>query len=345
MIELLAKKKLPKRRRATFAATLIFADEPQLILLKDKDVPIIAVAVPDDDPGKMMFAATTMLRRDWQAYLDGNCDLRYLFTYPKTRHVYTFDYCTLKDNSVLMDPFFGPLPEEYLPDARLFAEFHTEELAVDPLAEGEEVLVVDGEWDMPEFGTFYQRFSDVYAFIAATRNFIDKTVDKEIKQAIATTFMTKPFRGGFSYVHFFQELVEKLMRSQRLGLEKISYASPGTVEIRGEDSLFDEMKDILPRYLENRTEISKQYGKLYNYLSENKYLQMSAEQYRSTDATDKFIMDEALILSQLMKAPDFETVSLLTRQHPLVSAKIVLAFCRRLEEAAAYFAQGRVSYQ
>jgi hypothetical protein len=244
-----------------------------------------------------------------------------------------------------MDPFFGALPEEHLPEPRMFAEFHTEELEVDPLAKGEEVLIVDGEWDMPEFGTFYQRFADVYAFIAATKNYIDKTVDREIKQGIAATFMTKPFKGGFSYVYFFQELVEKLMRSQRLGLEKISYASPGTVEIRGEDSLFDEMKDILPHYLENRTEISRQYGKLYNYLSENKYLQMSAEQYRSIAAVDKFIIDEALNLSKLMNSPDFETVSLLTQKHPLVSAKVVLAFCRRLEDAAAYFAQGRVSYQ
>ncbi|MBY5399760.1 hypothetical protein HFN01_33750 [Rhizobium leguminosarum] len=338
-------KKLLKRRRATFAATLVFADEPQLILLKDKGVPIIAVAIPDDNPAKMMFAATTMIRRDWQAYLDGNCDLRYLFTYPKMRHVYTFDYCTLKDNSVLMDPFFGPLPEEYLPDPRMFAEFHTEELQVDPLAKGEEVLVVDGEWDMPEFGTFYQRYSDVYAFIAAVRNYGDHAVAKDVKQGIAATFMTKPFKGGFSYVHFFQELVEKLMRSQRLGLEKISYASPGTVEIRGEDSLFDEMKDILPNYLENRAEISRQYGKLYSYLSQNKYLQMSAEQYRSIAAVDKFIFDESSILSNLMNFPDFGVVSQLTRDHPLVSAKIILAFCRRLEDAAAYFAQGRVSYQ
>jgi len=337
--------KLPKRRKAKYVATLIYADEPQLILLKDKDVPIVALAVPDDDSSKSMFVATTMLRRDWQAYLDGNCDLRYLYTYPKTRHVYMFDYCRIKDGTILMEPFFGELPEEYLPEPRFFSEHHTEELPVDPLADGEEILVVDGEWDMPEFGTFYQRYSDIYAFIAATKNVGSHAVDFETKQSIAATFLTKPFKGGFSYVYFFQELVAKLLRSQRLGLEKISYASPGTVEIRGEDKLFDEMKDIIPNFLERRTDISRQYNKLYEFLSKNKYLKMQADHYGAEPAIDKYINTEAETLADMMIAPDFKAVLALTHRHPLVTAKIIMAFYRRLDEAAAYFAQGRVSYQ
>ncbi|OYD03925.1 hypothetical protein AMK08_CH101954 [Rhizobium sp. N4311] len=336
--------KMPRKRKVTFAATLIFADEPQLVLLKDRDLPIVAVAIPDDDPRKSMFLATTLPRKEWQSYLDGNCDLRYLFTYPKARLVYTFDLNTMQDNIVRMDPYLEAIPEELLPEPRMFSVFHTEELPVEPMASDEEVLVVDGEWDMPEFGNFYQRYSDVYAFIAAIKNWKSLQVPIELRQKILQIFNTKPFQGGFSYVHFFQELNSRVQRTQRLGLDKISYASPGTVEIRGEAELFAEMQSLIPNFLEHRDEISEQYKKLYQYLSENRYLQMSGENYPDEPVISSYINSEARALAELMSEPDFDAVHALAHDNALVTAKIVLAFQRRLDEAAAYFAQGRVSF-
>lgn len=336
--------KKPRGRKATFAATLIYADEPQLILLKDGNMPIVAVAIPDDDLTKLMFIATTALRKDWQSYLDGNCDLRYLFTFPKTRRIYTLDLAGMKDNVVYMRPFDDVVPEEFLPEPRMFSEFHTEQLPVEPTASDEEVLVVDGEWDMPEFGNFYQRYSDVYAFIAALKNWNSAQLAYEVKQRILQTFTTKPFQGGFSYVHFFQDLNEQLQRTQRLGLDKISYASPGTVEIRGEADLFDEMQALIPAYLEEREAITQQYSKLHKYLSENRYLTMHGDRFVGGDAASDYIDREAKALADMMTEPDFDTIKKLAHGNSLVTAKIVLAFSRRLEEASSYFAQGRVSF-
>ncbi|MQX94870.1 hypothetical protein GHK03_01180 [Sinorhizobium medicae] len=336
--------KLPRKRKATFAHTLIYSDEPQLILLKDKSVNIVALAVPSEDADKSMFVATTVARRDWEAYLDGNCDLRYLFTYPKARIVYTFDLRKMSDNVVAMEPLLEAIPEEYLPEPRLFSTFHTELIPVDPIASDEEVLVVDGEWDMPEFGSFYQRYSDVYAFLAALKNWNEPDLALELKRRILDTFRTKPFLGGFSYVHFFQELNAQLQRIQRLGLEKISYASPGTVEIRGQARLFDDVKALVPHFLEHRDEISKQYNKLYKYLSENKYLAMPGDRYPNEPTVSRYINHEAKLLTELMAEPHFETVTALANRNALVTAKIVMSFYRRLDDATAYFAQGRVSF-
>lgn len=336
--------KKPRGRKATFAATLIYADEPQLILLKDGNMPIVAVAIPDDDLTKQMFIATTALRKDWQSYLDGNCDLRYLFTFPKTRRIYTLDLAGMKDNVVYMRPFDDVVPEEFLPEPRMFSEFHTEQLPVEPTASDEEVLVVDGEWDMPEFGNFYQRYSDVYAFIAALKNWNSAQIAYEAKQRILQTFTTKPFQGGFSYVHFFQDLNEQLQRTQRLGLDKISYASPGTVEIRGEADLFDEMQALIPAYLEDREAITLQYSKLHKFLSEHRYLTMHGDRFPAGDGASDYIDREAKALADMMTEPDFDTIKKLAHGNSLVTAKIVLAFSRRLEEASSYFAQGRVSF-
>lgn len=334
-----------RNRRAKFIATLIYADEPQLIYLKDRDVPVVALAVPDEDVSRSMFVATTASKKDWQSYLDGNCDLRYLFTYPKARLIYTFDLNDLKDGYVKLEPFKNQIPEAFLPAPRMFSVFHTEEFEVEPTAADDEVLIVDGEWDMPEFGNFYQRYSDVYAFIAAIRNWKSAGILAEVKQNIQHVFHSKPFQGGFSYVHFFNDLAEQLLRSQRLGLEKISYASPGTVEIRGESAIFDELESLIPHFMDDRLNIYRQYLKLYKYLSENKYLQMPGDHYVHVDAVTAYIIDEARALSEMMTEPDFETVHALARQNPLVTAKIILSFYRRLDEAAAYFAQGRVSFK
>lgn len=333
-----------RRRKAKFAATLIYADEPQLILLKDKDLPIVALAIPDEDPAKSMFIATTVLRKDWQSYLDGNCDLRYLFTFPKTRRIYTLNLAEIEGDYIYMAPYDDVVPEDFLPEPRMFSEFHTELLPVEPVASDEEVLVVDGEWDMPEFGNFYQRYSDVYAFIAALKNWNSVQLATDVKRRILETFTGKPFQGGFSYVHFFQDLNDQLQRTQRLGLDKISYASPGTVEIRGEADLFSEMQNLIPTYLENRVEITAQYSKLYKYLSEHRYLTMHGDRFPGDAVVSGYIDQEAKTLADLMSEPDFNSVQALAHNNALVTAKIILAFSRRLEEASSYFAQGRVSF-
>ena len=333
-----------RRRKAKFAATLIYADEPQLILLKDKDMPIVALAIPDEDSAKSMFLATTVLRKDWQSYLDGNCDLRYLFTFPKTRRIYTLNLAEIEGDYVYMAPYDEVVPEDFLPEPRMFSEFHTELLPVEPVASDEEVLVVDGEWDMPEFGNFYQRYSDVYAFIAALKNWNSVQLANDVKRRILETFTGKPFQGGFSYVHFFQDLNDQLQRTQRLGLDKISYASPGTVEIRGEADLFSEMQNLIPTYLENRVEITAQYSKLYKYLSERRYLTMHGDRFPGDAVVSAYIDQEAKNLADLMSEPDFTSVQTLAHNNALVTAKIILAFSRRLEEASSYFAQGRVSF-
>jgi hypothetical protein len=337
--------KLFRRRKAEYKATLIYADEPQLILLSDGRSPILAVAIPDNDPNKAMFLAVSVSKKNWQNYLDGNCDLRYLYTYPKLRTIYSFDLNLAVNNFVTMDQVtLDPVPEDWLPEPRLFSVYHTEPLPTEPVATGEEVLVVDGEWDIPEFGTFYQRYSDIYAFLAAIRNWMDASVSEEAKRKLLLAFRTKPFQGGFSYVHFFDELVSSLSRNQRLGLEKISYASPGTVEIRGEQTIFGDIEEMVPAFLETRSTISEAYRSLYSYLSQNKYLQMAGENFRPDEPAAPFILRQTKTLALMMGIDDFDAVLNLTGGNALVTAKIILSFHRRFEEAAAYFAQGRVSY-
>ncbi|WP_262032562.1 hypothetical protein [Microvirga sp. Mcv34] len=333
-----------RKRKAEYLATLIYLDEPQLLALRAQKAHVVAVAVPSEDPDEALFLAVTVSSRNWESYLDGTTDLRFLFTYPKDRLLYYFDLMAMKDNKVTMTPFSGLVPEEHLPLPRLFSTEHTEEFDIGGRAEDEEHLIIDGEWEMPEFGQFYQRYSDIYAFVASLQNWSDPNRDQKIKNSIVKTYRERAFEGGFSYVHFFHGLNDNMPRDERPGLERIKYASPGIVDITGKAEIFADLENIVRNYLNDRNSISEAYAKLYAYLSRNKYLQMPGNKYDKNDATAGYIFAEAEALSNKLGTIDFSVVKELADQNALVVAKIILALYRRVESAASFFAQGRMSF-
>lgn len=171
---------MAQRRSASYVRTLVYMDEPHLILLKSYKTNVIALAV-SSPAEEARFIATTVSTRDMEAYRDGHVDLRYLFTYPTMRSIYSFNLMDMIDNKVLMSPFEQQIPEDYLPSPRFFSTSHTED--EDEIAEPSDIqsLIVDGEWDMPDFGEFYSRYSDVYYFLSASHAFTDDSVDLEKK--------------------------------------------------------------------------------------------------------------------------------------------------------------------
>src|SRR6476661_1009027 len=98
------------KRAATYVTTLVYMDEPQLILLKAYKTSVVALAIPSKE-NEALFIATTASQKDWNDYVDGNVDLRFLFTYPTVRTIYKFDLLTMKDNRFLMLPWEGQIPE------------------------------------------------------------------------------------------------------------------------------------------------------------------------------------------------------------------------------------------
>ena len=206
-------------------------------------------------------------------------------------------------------------------------------------------MIVDGEWELTDFGQFQQKFSDVYTFLVSEKNWIDVAANENTKKRIKQAFNNRPFQGGFSYVHLFKDLNDNVPRSDKISLNKIRYASPGKVEVFGKDEIFTTLERIIPNFVENRDNLKKEYGKFYKYLSKNKFLQMNGDHYVKGDASEKYIFSSTEILCQLMLAPNFNTVKSLSNENALVCAKVVLAFYRRLEESALYFSQGRVSYE
>lgn len=333
------------RKRANYVDTLIYLDEPQVLALSiSAGLMVVAVAVPDNDPEKSMFLATTVRTRHWEAYLDGTVDLRYLFLYPRGRLLYYFDLMTMKNNKVLMEPFVGLVPDDHLPLPRLFSSDHTTDISAGVRASDKETLVIDGEWEMPEFGQFYQKYADVYAFLASTKNWADPTRPADVKAQIQNAFRTKPFQGGSSYVHFYHGLNDNLPRDERTSLDSIQYASPGTVNITGDGSLFDEVERLVRAFLDKTFEVREAYSSLYSYMSKAGLLSIAGHNFPANDPRTAHLLASAKALCETHGIQDFTVIKALAQSNGLVVAKIVLSLSRRIEEAAKFFAQGRMGF-
>jgi len=335
---------MSKRRSAKIETTLVYFDGPQLISLFASKTRLVAVGIPKKPTETSPFLAVSVQTKDWEKYLEGTVDLRYLFTIPKVRRHYMFDLDTAEDNRVWMKLYEDEIDETYLPSPKFFSSSHTEDTNTPMHATDTERLLVDGEWELTDFGQFQQKFSDMYAFLASTSIWRDKSRDKSLRRKVVDAFLDRPFKGGFSYVHLFRDLENCLPRGMRLNLDKISYASPGYVDVFGEQYVFDDLTKILMNFGRNREALKEKYTAFYRFLSKGGYLAMSGSDFELQPTASKVIRARARELAKDMLAPNYKEVLALSNGNVLVAAKVVLAFYRRLSDASNYFAQGRISY-
>ncbi len=323
-------------------APLVCGDDLQVAVLSNRKSKFVAVAVPDETEN--LFVVSSVTPDALKEYIAEVVDLRYLFTYPHKRSSY---YCHIRNfadeiNLIRCDE---ALPDTHLPDRGFFARFHTHEYVVEPTPMGSEILKLDGQWELFDFARFQAKFSDVYAFLAALKNVVDGSVQERIRLGIRGAFMGKPFRGGGSYGSLFSDLSHFVPPDEKLSLRKIKKASPGEMELRGEQTLFDGTEEHLNNYLENRPIIEPKYRALYTLLQSSALLRQDVAKFESASAIGREILAAALELAQLHQMPNTNEIHALCGNNALATTKVVLAFHRRVEGAAEFFAQGRVAFQ
>lgn len=335
-----------RRRSATYASTLVYVDGPQLIELDSRTAKVVAVSVPDDDR-EFPFLATVISPRDWDRYIRGMVDLRFLFVYSKKESLFTFDLSKMRaDETISMDPIEeSDVPKEWLPDRKFFSRDHTE--PVDSPRErlvGRQTFLIDGEWALPDFSHFYGKFSDIYAFEMSIGKFMDRDATDGVKADIVRAFKNYPFRGGSSYGNFYKDLSGVLTLGEQPGVEGVRYESPGYVAIRGRQDVFDKISSSIANFQGNFVEIKKAYNHLHSHLSKLRYLRASPAQFDNNTPTANTIMGEAKALAVLLKLERFDLIQDLCAGNALVVAKIVLSYSRRIEGAFDFFAEGRASF-
>ncbi len=337
-----------KRRRASVDQTLVYMDGPQVITLKgSRKSHWIAVAIDASD-AEYPFLCSQVTIDELLRYFDGHVDLRYLFLYSKLKNYMTFDYAKCGVGEFLMTEIV--LKEKDLPDKGFFARDHTETISHSTLgvspsrtSTDEYVVDIDGNWEFPEFSSFGEKMSGVYSFLHAVNTLSELPVRPitEQKSRLEETFNVHPWRGGFSYVNFYEDLYFSIEKVDRLNVREIAYASPGHITLEGSGSTFVEVQKALNAIKSKYSKSKEFYGSLYQFLSKNKLLATSSSDVRGTVVLQNIIKELVENLANSIELEKIDVIYEYSDKNWVVTAKIILSYHRRLVELFKFYAEGR----
>lgn len=339
---------IKKSVKAAVVANLFEADQPMIILLNrvvGKAVQnFIACPVPNEDGFLDYYFAVQVGRRYLIDYFDGQSDLRFLFTYAPGRKYFK---CTEIPRDIggvaQLEQFGGDVVEDMLPSPRFFATSHTSNYGVQNAVDGEQRIKIDGEWEMLDFGKFYQKFSDLYIYERAIE-YVNKGENAQKIDEVYRAFSQKPFKGGSSYLNFFDDLLDVIPRQERPVLEGIEYHSPGWVELRGKNEILASVQDSVNAFLQHSEMIQKAHDDLRSYMTKEKMLAVvgGARNFDGDQLARLALLSRKFF--EVLPVSGKDELTILTQGRPVVLAKVGLALFRRLKATAMFFAQGRLSY-
>src|SRR5918992_1629180 len=98
------------------------------------------------------------------------------------------------------------------------------------MAEDTYKINIDGVWTLADLYEFPHTYSQVYALTYSLTYSFDPLGDAD-DEKLGITFISYPWRGGYSAVNFYRYLQQNIPREDRLKLISVKYGSPGWIEL------------------------------------------------------------------------------------------------------------------
>ena len=136
-----------------------------------------------------------------------------------------------------------------------------------------------------------------------------------------------PMRDGFSSMHFFKDLSQKLPSNMRLNLEAVQYASPGTIVFSGRPEITERVLSLLNQLTYDDEDAKASYNLLHGILSDKKLLGVDAKATRMDESLETEILKMTMALLRDLNIPNERLIAERSAT-PLSAAKIALAFFR-----------------
>lgn len=334
-------------QQATLIQTLIFFDEPQVILLKTKQLSyIIAIAVHAQKNIHPFYGAEiseTQLRE----YLSEKYDLRYLMMRPVFKNWYMLDLGKMENDIVPLKrmQLTESIGKSFLPGKGIFAREHTEDCVLHSgNTYAEDTLCVDGSWDLPEVSYMYRQYRDLYIVFNSSDMFVDPYASSSSKRKVVEAF-NKPWEGGGSYGAFYDSMRGAQTPDERLQLAAMQYMSPGFVRIRGNIKPFHDIRRLVEHYKHNMSAINKEYDEFHKYLSQMNLLTLPANKFDKTDKVAEEVEERAKHFAITLDAIPYARLYKMAGRDQLTVAKVLLSIQRRLANFYEFFLQGRADFK
>jgi hypothetical protein len=339
-------KALPSVRNAELEAVLFEYIEPVVLLFK-RGLRSFYVGSPIPGPEGVIekYFVVSVTPKHLKRYFRQEADLRYLFAYPRERRYFTVEATEIHKATFSLEAFDGEVEDDWLPGPQFFAESHTSDYSL--RSDGPvdlEVLNIDGNWELEDFGSLSRLMRDLYAFEDCMDKVANTNTQAKKVSKITEAFTGKPLRGGSGYRSLFGDLVACQERDDRFDLKRIKYASPGQIELTGQAQLFDAIEAKVRNFVLRRHELRDAYNMFHKYMSDAGLLEIqnSLPQVSPTQMGELKARSQRLL--EQMNMPIFEELHVLTENNVIKTAKVTLAIYRRFKSASEFFVQGRVHY-
>jgi hypothetical protein len=335
-------------RTATLVQTLVFYDGPQVALLKSsRNLDMLAVAV--EKPQYLMpFFSCEIRDRTLKKYANGKIDLNYAFEFADYKKYYFFDWSAMDESRKVR---LNRASDEdvsnqaYYPQAGFFARDHTNVLKSSGqvnAASIQKVFNIDGSWEASEFSRFYGKISDLYAFLYVAKKQDEGTLNPVDTAAVKDAISSQFWRGGGSYVKFYDAISERVGMTDPLTVAKIAYASPGEIVLKGRSEIFHELDQMVASFGAHFEAIKSLSSNVDGILKKEGLRRALKHAKFSSGAMEQSTKEQALKLANLMVMEKPQQILALCENNTLVFSKVVLSFYRRARDLFLFHAEGRV---
>lgn len=334
-----------EKERAKIQQILLYYNEPEILLLKKSAIEYIVAVGAVDDEDESVFIGASMTLRQLTEYQEGKFDLRFLLSHANLRRYWKFSYNEVDVEVELSRVTRGSdAVAAALPDSGFFSRSHEDiDIVKLQVADADERFEIDGSWDLGEFSTLYGQIEDVYYILTDIRRYSNPSSSQKEKNQITSAF-ERPWRGGGSYVGFYDNIANDNLPVARLKVSGIQYNSPGFVKLKAKRESFDSMIALLQAYSHEPKLTRKSYIALYKFLSFGGFLKAPADTVISS-VNDEEITKLAKGLESYMTGVSFDTLYEMSGKNTLVAAKVLMSVYRRVEKLFRFFEEGRVSYE
>lgn len=335
-----------KRRKIKFEAVLFEFMEPLVLLYKAGRSFYIASALPSDSGFVQEYLVVSATPKYLKRYFREEFDLRYLFASAQHRKFFKMDSAQISKATASVVEFNDDVSEEMLPAPQFFASSHSGKYGeFSSKHDALESLLIDGNWEMEDFGTFSSRYRDIYSFEHSLLRLADKSTPAIEADKIRNAFKNHSLRGGGSYVNLFRDLVNVTPANDQFELKRVQYASPGKIELNGNGQIFDLVEKRIKSVVSDGKRLHRLYWNLYSFMSEKGLLDVSKAAPKVRNAELQKIDSKTQELLSALNLEIYSEIKALSEHNEVNAAKISLAIYRRLKSASSYFAEGRAMYE
>jgi hypothetical protein len=339
--------KSPRHTTAAFETVLVDADFAALVLLKRttqrSTTYFFGSAITDDNGDLNEYFLVSATRETTRDYFLGRHDLHFVFIYADNSTYYTANANAIFGKSIDLTPYLGEVLDDYVPSKGFFSRDHNRKYEFVKQPPSVRQIPIDGQWRMDEFREFYARYSDLYVFQEAVRAVYNQPIDK-IPVTYVSAFRDKPFRGGSSYLGFFNDLKSALPYHERPHLAAVQWASPGIIRIKGADALFDSVERQITQFETSYKPAKEAYDALRDFMQIKGWLEITSDDYPVPTVDDVKVLSTFIErLVAWLYVPGGRSFSHVIESNQIIEAKIFLAVFRRLEAVVGFIREGRVS--